>query len=179
MKYTDCRKNHNILLSRKKIGERVAELGKSITEHYREKEITVLALTNGALVFAADIIRQIKCPLRLDTFTVASYTGDGSSGDPVLRSEPGLDIAGRHVLIVDDILDTGLTLHKVKVWAEKRQAASVSICVLLDKQVPHRKLDIEVNWYGFRIPDTFVYGYGMDNQNGLFRNLPCIAHIAV
>jgi len=179
LKYTGSGNNHSILFNREEIGKRVAELGERITEHYRGEEITVWALANGALVFAADIIRQIKCPLRLDTFTVASYTGIESSGNPVLRSKPGLDIAGRHVLIVDDILDTGLTLDKVKSWAGKQDAASVGICVLLDKQVSRRKVDIDVNWYGFRIPDVFVYGYGMDDQNGLFRNLPFIAHIAV
>jgi hypoxanthine phosphoribosyltransferase len=178
LKDTDYQQSHNVLLSHEEIGRRVSELGKSITDYYKNEEITVLALANGALVFAADLIRHLKCPMRLDTFTVASYTGRRSSGKLTLRSKPKLDVAGRHVLIVDDILDTGLTLGRVKAWVEEQGAASVNICVLLDKQVPQRKFDIAADWYGFKIPDTFVYGYGLDKDE-LFRNLPFIAHIAV
>jgi hypoxanthine phosphoribosyltransferase len=169
--------NHHILLSQEDISKRVVELGVSITEYYKDETVTVLALTNGALIFAADIIRQIKCPVRLDTFAIASYNNRKSSGKLNLRSKPKLNVSGQHILVLDDILDTGLTLHSVKAWLQEKNAASINICVLLDKQVPQRKAEISANWAGFKIPDVFVYGYGLDRDE-FDRNLPFIAQIA-
>ena len=168
--------NHHVLLSAEDISKRIVELGADITEYYKDKAVTVLAITNGALVFTADIIRQINCPLRLDTLAVDSYKGRESSGKLNFRGKPKLDVSGRHILIVDDILDTGLTLSRVKKWLEEQNAASVNICILLDKQVPRRKAEIPVKWAGFRIPDVFVYGYGLDKYE-FERNLPFIAQI--
>ena len=178
MKKTEANQfNHHVLLSSEDISKRIVELGASITEHYKDETVTVLALTNGALIFAADIIRQIKCPVRLDTFAIASYNKRKSSGELNLRSRPKLNISGQHILVLDDILDTGLTLHSVKNWLQKKKAASINICVLLDKQIPQRKAEVSVNWSGFKIPDVFVYGYGLDRDE-FDRNLPFIAHIA-
>jgi len=168
--------DHNILLSAEEISTRIVELGASITEHYKGETVTVLALTNGALIFAADLIRQIKSPVRLDTFAVASYKERKSSGKLNLRAKPKLDVSGQQILIIDDILDTGLTLNGVKNWLQAHGAASITICVLLDKQVAQRKAEIFANWTGFEIPDEFVYGYGLDRDE-LDRNLPFIAHI--
>lgn len=165
-----------MLLSTKDISKRVIELGASITAHYKDEAVTVLALTNGALIFAADIVRQIKCPVRLDTLAIASYAGRKSSGKLNLRSKPKLNISGQHILVLDDILDTGLTLTAVKNWLKEQNAASINICVLLDKQVSQRKAEISVNWSGFEIPDVFVYGYGLDKDE-FERNLPFIAQI--
>jgi hypoxanthine phosphoribosyltransferase len=169
--------NHHILFNAEDISKRIIELGANITEHYKDKTVTVLALTNGALIFAADMIRQIKCPVRLDTFAIASYNERKSSGKLNLRAKPKLDVSGQHILILDDILDTGLTLGGVKNWLQKENAASIKICVLLDKQVAQRKIEISADWSGFKIPDVFVYGYGLD-RNEFDRNLPFIAHVA-
>lgn len=166
--------NHNVLLNTEEINKRIIELGVYITAHYKDEAVTVLALTNGALIFAADLVRQIKCPIRLDTFAVASYERRKSSGELNLRGKPKLNVSGQHILIVDDILDTGSTLHAVKNWLEEHNAASINICVLLDKQVSKRKEEISASWSGFKIPDVFVYGYGLDRDE-FERNLPFIA----
>lgn len=164
------------MLSAEDISKRIIKLGASITAHYKDEAVTVLALTNGALIFAADIIRQIKCPVRLDTLAIASYSGRESSGELNLRSKPKLNVSDQHILVLDDILDTGLTLNAVKDWLLEENAASINICVLLDKQVSQRKADISANWSGFKIPDVFVYGYGLDKDE-FERNLPFIAQI--
>lgn len=169
--------SHNVLLSAEDINRRIVELGASITKYYKGETVTVLALTNGALIFAADIIRQINCPVRLDTFAIASYNNRKSSGKLNLRAKPKLNVSGQRILVIDDILDTGLTLHGVKSWLEEQNAASIDICVLLDKQVMQRKVEISANWSGFEIPDVFVYGYGLD-RNEFDRNLPFIAQLA-
>ena len=166
--------DHNILLSAEEISKRIIELGASISEYYKDETVTVLALTNGALVFAADIIRQLKCPVRLDTFAIASYKDRKSSGELNLRAKPKLDVSGQHILVLDDILDTGFTLNGVENWLEENGAASINICVLLDKQVSQRKAEISVKWHGFKVPDVFVYGYGLDRDE-FDRNLPFIA----
>lgn len=172
----DKQSNHHVLLSAGDISKRIVELGADITEHYKDEAVTVLVLTNGALVFAADMIRQIKCPLRLDTLAIDSYNGRESSGKLNFRGKPKLNVSGRHILILDDILDTGFTLNGVKNWLEERNAASVNICVLLDKQTPQRKTEISIKWVGFKIPDVFVYGYGLDKDE-FERNLPFIAQV--
>ena len=178
MKKTEVNQfNHQVLLSSEDLSKRIIGLGASITKYYKDETITVLALTNGALIFTADIIRQIKCPVRLDTFAIDSYNKRKSSGKLNLRSKPKLNISGQHILVLDDILDTGLTLHGVKTWLQEQNAASINICVLLDKQVQQRKAEISVKWSGFKIPDVFVYGYGLDRDE-FDRNLPFIAHIA-
>lgn len=168
--------DHQVLLSAEDISKRIVELGADITKYYNNETVTVLALTNGALVFAADVIRQIKCPLRLDTLAVDSYKGGESSGKLNFRGKPKLNISGRHILILDDVLDTGFTLNKVKNWLNEQNAASVNICVLLDKQVSRRKAEISVKWAGFKIPNVFVYGYGLDRDE-FERNLPFIAQV--
>lgn len=170
----DNQSNHNILLSAEDISKRVIELGASISEYYKDETVTVLALTNGSLIFAADIIRQIKCPVRLDTFAIASYNDRKSSGKLNLRAKPKLNVSGQHILVLDDILDTGLTLNGVKSWLQEHNAASINICVLLDKQISQRKAEIHVKWHGFKVPDVFVYGYGLDRDE-FDRNLPFVA----
>ncbi len=168
--------SHRILLRPEDISKRIVELGAAITEYYKDEAVTILILANGALVFAADMIRQIKCPLCLDILAVDSYDGRESSEKLNFRAEPKLNVSGRHILLLDDILDTGFTLNGVKSWLKEKNAASVNICVLLDKQVPKRKVEVYAKWTGFKIPDVFVYGYGLDNDE-LERNLPFIAQI--
>ncbi|QSH40806.1 hypoxanthine phosphoribosyltransferase [Lentisphaerota bacterium ZTH] len=174
MSYSET--DHKILISESGIAERLKEIGKQITESYGDEPITILALTNGALVFAADLIRQIKCPVRLDTLGVASYKGRRSTGELSFRSKPKLGISGRNILVVDDILDTGLTLHGVASWLKRQSPESVKICVLLDKKITKREEEVTVDWAGFEIEDLFVYGYGLDRDE-FDRNLPFIAYV--
>ena len=168
---------HEVLLSTETIGGRVDELAKELNDFYGDERITVMALVNGALVFAADLVRRLEMPLCLDTFAMSSYDGQVSSGILDFRSRPKLEIAGRHILLVDDILDTGLTLSKVKAWMLEQGAASVKICVLLEKEIARRHEDVSADWAGFMVPDVYVYGYGLDKDE-FYRNLPFIARIA-
>lgn len=168
---------HEILLSTETINGRINELAEELNGFYGDQRITVMALVNGALVFAADLVRRLEMPLCLDTFAMSSYDGHISSGILDFRSRPKLEISGRHILLVDDILDTGLTLSKVKAWMKEQGAASVKVCVLLEKDIACRHEEVSADWTGFKVPDVYVYGYGLDKDE-FYRNLPFIARIA-
>lgn len=162
-----------ILLDETTIHRRLDELAARISEDYRGQELTVIAILNGSLIFLADLLRRIPLPLKLDCLSVASYQGGSeSSGAPVFRETLLPDIAGRHVLIVDDILDTGVTLAAVRARFAATAAQSVRICVLLQKKKA-RARSIEADYVGFEIADEFVVGYGLDYMER-YRNLPCI-----
>ena len=167
---------HEVLLSTEAINKRIKELGDIISNYYRDKTVTVLALTNGAMIFAADLVREMDCTVKLDTLAIDSYQGRSSTGKLNFRASPKLAVENKHILIVDDILDTGLTLDGVSSWLRSKNAASINICVLLDKKIPKRAADVEVKWAGFEVPDVFIYGYGLDRDE-LDRNLPFIAQV--
>jgi len=153
---------------------RLDELAAQITEDYRGKELTVIAVLNGSLIFAADLLRRIPLPLKLDCLSVASYHGGTESSGVVTFQQLNLpDIDGRHVLIVDDILDTGRTLHAISEKLRREtHPLSVRVCVLLRKEVP-RAAELEADYVGFDIANEFVIGYGLDYQEQ-YRNLPVI-----
>lgn len=161
-----------VLFTEKQIADRVEEVAKDITEAYQEKPLTIICLSNGAIVFAADLIRHIPIPLQLDTISVSSYRGTESTGEIKMNKGLKLSVKDRHVVIVDDILDTGLTLSKVREEVLKSSPLSVQTCVLLNKPA-RRKLTIEADFSGFEIEDLFVVGYGLDYDEH-YRNLPCI-----
>ncbi len=163
-----------ILFHEQTILSRLDALAAEITAHYRGRELTVLAVLNGSLIFTADLLRRIPLPLQLDCLSVASYHGGMQSSGVVTFDQLALpDIADRHVLIVDDILDTGRTLHAIcgRLRAEARPS-SVRICVLLRK-LKVRAEAMEADYVGFDIGDEFVVGYGLDYQER-YRNLPFI-----
>ena len=136
-------------------------------------EITIVAIINGAILFTADLLREIPNPIRLDCIRVSSYRNDTKSHDkPQLVHSLTLDVANRHVLLIDDILDTGKTLSMVVGLIRKLSPASVKVCVLLDKK-GRREVPFEADFVGFEIPDKFVVGYGLDFAER-YRNLPCI-----
>src|SRR3954470_8529903 len=143
-----------------------------ITQRYRGLELTVVVVLNGSLIFAADLLRRIELPLKLECIRAASYHGGTESAGPVyFPREPLPDVAGRHVLIVDDILDTGRTLHALCQWLRlSGEPLSVEICVLLRK-VKERAEEIEATYAGFDIGNEFVVGYGLDFRER-YRNLP-------
>lgn len=164
-----------ILITEEEIAQRVASLGKEITAFYQGKEpLTVIALMNGALPFAADLVRKIDLALRWDTLGASSYSCNRSSGELQIRSELKLSVRGRHILLLDDIFDTGFTLGCLKEHFLGLGALSLRTCVLLNKSKESAKLCTEPDWSGFTIGDVYVIGYGMDSEEE-YRNLPYIA----
>ncbi|MDD3154150.1 MAG: hypoxanthine phosphoribosyltransferase [Victivallaceae bacterium] len=161
-----------LLYSRDAIASRVAEMGKTITAAYQGKPLTVVVLLNGAMLFGADLIRKIELPIHVDTLAVSSYRKDFSSGEVVLRGSLKLPVGGRHILLVDDILDTGTTLAYLCERFRNDGALSIKTCVLLDK-MRKESMQIEADFRGFEIPDRYVIGYGLDSEEE-YRNLPDI-----
>jgi hypoxanthine phosphoribosyltransferase len=161
-----------VIVPRDRIAARVAELAERITDDYRGWEVTVLAVMNGAAVFLADLIRRIPLPLRIETTTARSYRGTavrpGGLTMAGLRAEA---FAGRHVLIVDDILDTGRTLDRILRRLAEFAPAGAAVCVLLRKDRPGPARPVAPRYVGFDIPDEFVVGYGLDFDD-LYRDLP-------
>lgn len=153
---------------------RLDELASQISADYAGRDLTVIAVLNGSLFFMADLLRRIQLPLRLDCLSVSSYHGGTQSTGTVTFDQTSLpDVTGRHVLILDDILDTGLTLNAIRdrLLAET-SPVSVRICVLLRKEKP-RARELEADYVGFNIGDEFVVGYGLDFDEH-YRNLPFI-----
>jgi len=162
-----------VLVSEKDIKKRVKKLGAELAAAYGDEEITVISIINGAILFTADLLREIPNPIRLDCIRISSYRNDTKSqGQPKLLQSLTLDVANRHVLLIDDILDTGKTFSAVAAMLRKLNPASLRTCVLLDKR-GRREVDFEADFVGFQIPDKFVVGYGLDFAER-YRNLPCI-----
>ncbi len=160
-----------ILISQEAIQKRITELATAITQDYEGKELTIVALMKGSIVFLADLLRLIPLPLRLEIIPVSSYhSGTVSSGVVTFQTVPLPDIADRHILLIDDILDSGKTLKVLNEFLETKNPASIRSCVLLHKK--QRTIeDITAHYVGFEIPDEFVIGYGLDYQE-YYRNLP-------
>ncbi len=161
-----------ILISQKAIAAKVKKIAEKITEDFNGKPLTIICLSNGAIIFAADLIRKINSPLQFDIVSVSSYRGDKSTGTVKLDKGLKLCIKNRHIIIVDDILDTGRTLKKVIEEISKEHPAAIHTCVLLNK-IARREIEIDADYCGFEIPDYFVVGYGLD-YNEAYRNLPFI-----
>lgn len=163
----------SVLVSEADIKRRLKKLGAEIMALYGEEEITAISVINGAILFTADLLRHIDNPIRLDCIRVSSYRNDTRSmGKPQILGNLSLDLANRHVLLIDDILDTGKTLSVIAAMIQKLNPASVRTCVLLDKR-GRREVEFEADFVGFQIPDKFVVGYGLDFAER-YRNLPCI-----
>jgi hypoxanthine phosphoribosyltransferase len=168
-----------VLISQERIAERVRELAKEITADHTAPnmpdagEVTIVPILTGAFIFCGDLIRQIPLPIQIGLVTVSSYPGASlsSQGATVLGKQLG-DVRGRHLLLIDDILDSGGTLKRVVPLLQELGAASVKTCVLLKKDRPAAR-EVHVDYFGFEIPDEFVVGYGLDFNN-YYRNLPDI-----
>ena len=164
----------NILLTEEDIQNRICELGKILTEDYAGKNPVVIGVMKGVVVFYADMIRQIKTPCQMDFMWISSYAGTHSTGNLVVRSDIVSDIEGRHVLILEDIYDTGNSLTFVRDHLLQKNPASLKICTLLDK--PSRRkpgITLKADYVGFEVPNEFVVGYGLD-YNEYYRNLPYV-----
>ena len=162
-----------ILITSEEIGARVRELGQQITNDYAGQEILMIGVLRGAVIFMADLARSIKRPMDIDFMAISSY-GLSTNSSGVVRIIKDLDevVEGRHVLIIEDIIDSGLTLNYLVDNIKSRKPASVRICTLLSKP-DRRKVNVTVDYNGFIIPDHFVVGYGLDYA-GKYRNLPFI-----
>lgn len=162
-----------VLFTDAQIKERVKSLAVEIKRVYGDAEFTIVSLINGAVMFTADLMREIDNPVRLDCIRVSSYgTKTKSIGVPQIIHSLTLDIMNRDVLLIDDILDTGKTLKLVRELILELKPASLRTCVLLDKK-GRREVALEADFVGFEIPDKFVIGYGLDFAER-YRNLPCI-----
>ena len=163
----------SVLLTNEQIQQRVKELGRELKKFYHDEEFTVVAIMNGAILFTADLLREVDNPTRLDCIRISSYgNATESRGMPKLIHGLTLDVADRHVLILDDILDTGKTLSLLSDMIRGLKPKSLRVCVLLDKK-GRRQVPFEADLVGFEIPDKFVVGYGLDFAER-YRNLTCI-----
>jgi hypoxanthine phosphoribosyltransferase len=164
----------HILISTEEVQAKVKELGAAISRDYAGKEILMIGVLRGAVIFMADLARAIDVPVAIDFMAVSSY-GSSTSTSGVVRILKDLDesVEGRHLLIVEDIIDSGLTLNYLLDNLKSRNPASVRLCTLLSKP-ERRKVDVPVDFVGFTVPDEFVVGYGLDYAEK-YRNLPFIA----
>ena len=163
-----------ILLSEEQIQNKIKELGEILTAEYEGKNPVIVGVLKGVVVFYADMIRQIKTPCQLDFMWISSYAGTSSSGKMLVRQDVTADIKGRHVLILEDIFDTGNSLSFTVELLLSKEPASLKICTLLDK--PERRkpgVTLQADYVGFTIPNAFVVGYGLD-YNEKYRNLPYV-----
>ena len=161
-----------MLISERQLARRVRQMSAEIERDFRGREMVVVSLLNGTVMFLADLIRHLSLPLRLDFIGVSSYGAGTESGDLVFTKELRLDVRGRDVLLVDDILDTGRTVYRVLAKLRLLQPRCVKTCVLLDKRA-RRVENVHADYIGFDIPDFFVVGYGLDFAER-YRNLPFV-----
>jgi hypoxanthine phosphoribosyltransferase len=162
-----------ILYNEQTILSRLDEVGSQISMEYEGKDLTVIAIMNGSIMFMSDLLKRVTIPLQIDCWSISSYHGHKSSGIINFRQHEIADVSGRHVLLLDDILDSGLTLYTIrKKIMEETKALSVKSCVLLSKKV-QRTRDIEADYVAFEIGNEFVVGYGLD-YNEHYRNLPYV-----
>jgi hypoxanthine phosphoribosyltransferase len=166
-----------IVYAQEEIARRVAEMGREITDYYPAGEdLLVLGLLKGSFIFLADLAREIARPLHVDFLVAASYgSGTVSTGEVRLVYDPEADLEGRHVLLVEDIIDSGHTINRLIPLLEKRRPKSLELCALLHKRIAP-PLAREARWVGFDAPKEFLIGYGLDHSEN-YRNLPFIASI--
>ena len=163
-----------VLISEEELHSRIAQLGEEITRDYAGKDPVILGVLKGVVVFYADMIRQIRVPCQMDFMCLSSYHGTQSTGNMVVRQDMSVDVSGRHVLILEDIFDTGTSLDYTYHHVLSKKPASIRICTLLDK--PERRkpgITLKPDYVGFTVPNAFVVGYGLD-YNEQYRNLPYV-----
>ena len=162
-----------VLFSEEQLDRRVREIAAQIEKDYEGKEIMLISVLRGSFIFMADLSRRIDLPCTLDFMSVSSYgKGTSSSGQVQITKDLSSDISGQHIIVVEDILDSGNTLSYLLKVLENRRPASIRLCTLLDK--PDRRVkQVDVHYCGFSIPDAFVVGYGLDYAE-MYRNLPYI-----
>lgn len=167
--------NLEVLYSEEQIQTRIRELGEQITREYADKDLVLVSVLKGSCVFLADLMRVIDLKLTIDFMSVSSYKdGTKSTGDVEILKDLSNPIRDKHVLVVEDIIDTGLTLSRLLDILGSRGAASIKLASFLDKPEPRIKTELKIDYTGFVVPNKFVVGYGLDAA-GRYRNLPFIA----
>ncbi len=162
----------SILVSEQELKQICKRLGEQITRDYEDKNLLVVSVLKGSVVFMADLLREIKCHCQIDFLSVSSYSGTKTTGVVKFKKDLDIDPDGMDILIVEDILDSGITLSYLSGVLMGRNANSIKICTLLDKPA-NRKADIKADYVGKTIPDEFVIGYGLDYDEK-YRNLPYV-----
>ena len=163
-----------ILLTEEQIQSKIKELGQILTEEYKDKNPVIVGVLKGVVVFYADMIRHIKTPCQMDFMWISSYKGTSSTGKMLVRQDISADIKGRHVLILEDIFDTGNSLEFTVNHLKSKEPASIKICTFLDKPEGRRPgVTLKADYVGYTIPNKFVVGYGLD-YNEHYRNLPYV-----
>ena len=163
-----------VLLSEEQIRNRIEELGRELTQEYKDKNPVIVGVLKGVVIFYADMVRKIQMPCQFDFMWISSYAGTESTGSMIVKKDVSVDIKGRHVLILEDIFDTGNSLDFTVKHLKSRGPASLKVCTLLDK--PERRnprVTLQADYTGFTIPNYFVVGYGLD-YNEKYRNLPYV-----
>ena len=165
---------NNVLVTEEELKAKVADLGAQISRDYAGKNLLLVSILKGAVVFMADLMRAVTIPCSIDFMVVSSYGGTNTQTTGLVKIVKDLDadLTGKDVLIVEDILDTGVTLSNLVPMLKMRNPSSVKICAILDKPT-RRKADIQPDYEGFQVPDEFVVGYGLD-YNEKYRNLPYV-----
>ena len=163
-----------VLLSEEQLQKRICELARQLTEEYADKDPVFVGVLKGVVIFFADMVRKINIPCEIDFMCISSYGGTSSSGNMVVKRDVSADLKGRHVVILEDIFDTGNSLDFTYKHLLSKEPASLKICTLLDK--PERRnpdITLKADYVGFEVPNAFVVGYGLD-YNEHYRNLPYV-----
>jgi len=161
-----------VVLTEEEISARIAAIGSEISDDYAGRDPLLVGVLNGVVMFMADLLRAITIPVGVDFMAISHYAADRGAGTVRITKDLDESITGRHVLFVEDVIDTGLTLNYLLRALRTREPASLNVCVLFDR--PYRRLiDIPLAYHGFELPDEFVVGYGLDS-NGHYRNLPYV-----
>jgi hypoxanthine phosphoribosyltransferase len=160
------------MISQEEIQTKVRETGQKISLHYRDKNLVLVGILKGSFIFLADLTREVTIDHEIDLIGVSSYSGTSSTGTIKFTKKPDLDLEGKDVLLVEDIVDTGNTLSAIKAYVKSLHPASVKICTLIDKH-ERREADIDADYACFLLEKGFIVGYGLD-YNELYRNLPAI-----
>jgi hypoxanthine phosphoribosyltransferase len=162
-----------VLFDEERIRARTQELGRQISKEYEGKVPVLVGILKGGFMFMADLIRAINIPMEVDFMAISSYgSGVTSSGAVKIRKDIDVNIEGRHVIVIEDIIDTGLSIRYIRDYLMRHKPSSVKVCVLLNKPEAHAK-DLTIDYVGFNVGNEFVVGYGLD-YDGLYRNLPYI-----
>ncbi|MBQ7096228.1 MAG: hypoxanthine phosphoribosyltransferase [Clostridia bacterium] len=162
-----------VLFTEEQLKGKMAELGASITKDYAGKDLLLVSILKGSVIVMADLMREVDLPAQIDFMNVSSYgAGTETKGSVKILKDLDVDIKGKDVLIVEDILDSGVTLHNLIGMLEQRQPASIEICTLFSKPA-RRKVEVEAKYIGYEIPDAFIVGYGLDYAEK-YRNLPYV-----
>lgn len=162
-----------VLVSEEEISEKCIELGKRISEDYKDKKPILIGLLKGSVPFMASLMKNITCEMQIDFMSVSSYEGTTSTGMVHVSKDVSVDVKNRHIIIVEDIIDTGITLDCVQGMFKEREVSSIEMVTLLDKPERRKVNTVNPKYVGFTIPNAFVIGYGLD-YNELYRNLPYV-----